>query len=49
MGMAAFADDLRRVCVECHTVFYARIDARYCSPRCKQRAYNRRLRERKAS
>ena len=31
-----------RTCPECGTEFYARDDARYCTSRCRQRAYDRR-------
>ena len=31
-----------KTCTECGDRFYARSDARYCSSRCKQRAYHRR-------
>ena len=39
-------DELRRVCIMCGQTFYARADALYCSSPCKQRAYDRRQRER---
>lgn len=43
-------DELRRECVVCGQVFYARrVDARYCSTNCKQRAYDQRQREQRQS
>jgi len=39
-GMAAKL----KTCSECGRKFFARADAQYCTPRCKQRAYDRRQR-----
>jgi predicted nucleic acid-binding Zn ribbon protein len=43
-------DELRRECIQCGRVYFARrTDARYCSNLCRQRAYDQRQREKRTA